>query len=96
MVQIRLGKSNALPTLFFCSLVSGSCSGLFLSQRATVLGDLIGEHRVAQAFGLQLVVTGIGTMTGRLLGGKGKLEKYHCFKHILFSDKVHRKGLGAA
>ena len=65
---------------------AGICSGVFMSQRATILSDLIGEERVPTAFGIQLVCTGLATLVARIVGGKiTHLQTYYVQESISYA-----------
>lgn len=63
-----LMKSYAGLVVLAC--VRGSLSGTFMAQRATILHDYVGKELVAQAFGLLLFATCLGSFVARLVGGQ--------------------------
>ena len=61
--------SNNYSILGTVCLVRGLSSGVFMSQRATILADMIGISRVASAFGMQLLFMTLGSLAARMAGG---------------------------
>ena len=68
---------NPLTTDFITfatvQFVRAALSGFCMSQRATIVSDIVGKQKVANAFGILLVSTSLGYTAGRVIGGKIKL-----------------------
>lgn len=74
-------------TLGAVCLIRGLSSGVFMSQRATILADMIGISRVANAFGMQLLVMTLGSLAARLTGGGWDDKHTTCPQNsVTFSD----------
>ncbi|ELT98726.1 hypothetical protein CAPTEDRAFT_173843 [Capitella teleta] len=57
------------------SLIRGIGSGVFMSQRLTVLADMLGKERAPRALGFQILSLSLGSMLSRTIGG---LLKDYC------------------
>ena len=67
--------SRNYATMSAVCLIRGLSSGVFMSQRATILADMIGISRVASAFGMQLLAMTLGSLGARMTGGEW-FDKY--------------------
>ena len=69
---------NPLTTDFITfatvQFVRAALGGFCMSQRATIVSDIVGKQKVANAFGILLVSTSLGYTAGRVIGGKLKLN----------------------
>ena len=66
-------------------VIRGVFAGILMSQRATIVEDIVGKHKVANAFGLLLFMLAIGSLLGRALGGEFTA---YIYIHILY-HKLH-------
>ena len=56
--------------------IRAAFSGFCMSQRATIVSDIVGKQKVANAFGMLLVSTSLGYTAGRVIGGKCSIKYY--------------------
>ena len=56
--------------------IRAAFSGFCMSQRATIVSDVVGKQKVANAFGILLVSTSLGYTAGRVIGGKLVIQFY--------------------
>ena len=71
---------NPLTTNFISfvavQFIRAAFSGFCMSQRATIVSDVVGKQKVANAFGILLVSTSLGYTAGRVIGGKVAIQLY--------------------
>ena len=71
---------NPLTTNFISFVVvqfiRAAFGGFCMSQRATIVSDIVGKQKVANAFGILLVSTSLGYTAGRVMGGKLTFQFY--------------------